>query len=108
MRFHKGKDGWGRDSYQIPQYAVVGSSDTGMWSDSPAPSDKVKNELDDFRTVLRKNKIRSRIGVTKSGNVMMVKVWVVVNKIDFERANKIAREYLELNETCTRYIHNAE
>jgi hypothetical protein len=39
MRFHKGSDGWGRDSYQIPQYAVVGSSCTGDYPGyNPAPT----------------------------------------------------------------------
>ena len=86
MRFHKGNDGWGRGSYAIPEYAIVGSSDTGTYPDSPAPSDRVREELEDFRKVLRANRIRSRISATRSGNVFMAKRWVVVHGRDFPRA----------------------
>jgi hypothetical protein len=107
MRFHKGRDGWGRDSYQIPQYAVVGSSCTGDWSDSPAPTGKVKAELEDFRKVLRANHIRSRCGATRSGNVFMVKLWVTVKREDYVAAEKLAAEYLKAHDKDTRYIHDA-
>ena len=53
MRYHRGSDPWGRGSYPIPQYAVIGASDCGMWPDSPAPSDRVAAELEEFRKVLR-------------------------------------------------------
>jgi hypothetical protein len=89
MRFHKGFDPWGRSSYRIPEYAVVGSSDCGNWPDSPAPSGKVAPELEDFRKVLRANKIRSRIRFTPSGNACMVKRWVVVKRTDFEKAKRL-------------------
>jgi hypothetical protein len=107
MRFHKGNDPWGRGSYPIPQYAVVGSSDTGMAPDSPAPSDKVKEELEDFRVVLRVNKIRSRVKYTPSGNCCMVKRWVVVNGRDYEAALALATDHLALVNSTTRYIHDA-
>jgi len=107
MRFHRGRDGWGRGSYAIPQYAVVGSSDCGTWSDSPAPSDNVIEELEDFRRVLRANHIRSRIRFTQSGNAFMVKRWVVVHSRDFARAMGLAETYLKEHDTDTRYIHDA-
>ena len=108
MRFHKGSDGWGRDSYQIPQFAVVGSSCTGDWSDSPAPTDEVKAELEEFRKVLRANKIRSRCGATRSGNVFMVKLWVTVSGQDYPVALKLATDYLAAHERDTVHIHDAE
>lgn len=107
MRFHRGSDGWGRDSYSIPQYAVVGTSDTGTWSDSPAPSDRVAAELEDFRKVLRANGIRSRIQYTQSGNVFMAKRWVVVHSRDFLKASALAADYLRDHQSDTRFIHEA-
>src|SRR4051812_11961530 len=106
MRYHKGRDGWGRDSYQIPQYAVVGSSDCGSWSDSPAPTDHVREELERFRVVLRQNHIRSRLVYTRSGNAFMAKRWVVVHSKDFMRAMALAAEFLEQHQHDTRFIHN--
>lgn len=108
MRFHKGFDGWGRDSYQIPQFAVVGSSCTGDWSDSPAPTVKVQAELEDFRKVLRSNKISSRLKGTPSGNCCMVKVWVTVTGKDYVEAEKLAQDYLEQSRDTTQFIHDAK
>ena len=107
MRFHRGRDGWGRDSYQIPQYAVIGSSDCGSWSDSPAPTDLVREELEGFRAVLRANCIRSRLRYTQSGNVFMAKRWVVVAGKDFPRASVLAAQFLEEHYHDTRYVHDA-
>lgn len=107
MRFHRGSDGWGRDSYAIPQYAVVGSSDTGMYSDSPAPSNQAKAELEAFRVRLRDNHIRSRVAFTRSGNIFMVKRWVVVKGSDYPKAKALADEYLKLVHHETRLIHDA-
>ena len=107
MRFHRGHDGWGRDSYAIPQFAVMGSSDCGTWSDSPAPSDLVADELEGFRKILRASHIRSRIRFTHSGNVFMSKRWVAVAAKDFFQANALATSYLEQHHADTRYIHDA-
>lgn len=97
----------GRDSYAIPQYAVIGSSDCGSWSDSPAPTDLVRDELERFRAVLRKNRIRSRFVYIRSGNVFMVKRRVVVHSKDFARAGVVAAEFLEQHHHDTRYVHDA-
>src|SRR5688500_18670531 len=107
MRFHRGRDGWGRDSFAIPQFAVVGSSDCGTWPDSPAPSDRVAEELEDFRSVLRQHHIRSRIRYTRSGNVFMIKRWIVVRRQDFVVASHLAEQYLQEHHHDTRYIHDA-
>lgn len=107
MRFHRGKDGWGRDSYPIPQFAVLGASDTGMWSDSPARSDVVRDELEDFRKVLRANRIRSRLRYTQTGNVFCLKRWVVVAGRDYPKAVALVEEYLRDHEHSTRFIHDA-
>ena len=107
MRYHRGSDGWGRDSYAIPQYAVVGSSDCGTWPDSPANSTLVAAELEDFRKILRANGIRSRIRFTTSGNAFMAKRWVCVHSKDFVKANALAENYLREQHSSTRFIHDA-
>lgn len=108
MRFHKGLDGWNRDSYQIPQFAVAGVSDTGTSQNSPAPSDDVAKELEDLRVVLLKSHIQSRLQVTRSGNCCCLKKWVVVAGRDFDQADKEARRYLADHLSTTRYIHDAD
>lgn len=109
-RFHRGSDAWGRGSYEIPANAVVGSSDTGMASDSPAPSDRVKDELEAFRAALLKEAgIEShRVEPTPSGNVFMIKQWVAVDESEFERAAEFARKYLKDSKGSTSYIHDAD
>ena len=98
MRYHKGSDGWGRDSYEIPQYAVVGCSDTVRFSDSPANSDLATEELEAFRqALLQESGIASRLGKpTTTGNVFCVKRWVVVHKAKFAEAAAYAPEVPEV------------
>jgi hypothetical protein len=110
MRYHRGSDGWGRDSYVIPQYAVVGSSDCGESAGyyNPAPSGAVEAELNRFRAHLREHQIKSRFQFTQSGNVCMLKRWVVVRSQDFERAADLARAWLEEHQADTRYVHDAD
>jgi hypothetical protein len=109
MRYHRSNDGWGRGSYKIPQYAIVGSSCTGDWSDSPCPTNLVKAELEGFRKVLRLSHIRSSIRATQTGNGFMVKVWVCVKQADYDKALPIANTYLNEPKVRdnTRYIHDA-
>lgn len=107
MRRHKGNDPWGRGSYDIPQYAVAGSSDTGTFSDSPAPTPVVETELEGCRAVLRAAGIRSRLRYTRSGNCCMLKRWVVVGKTDFDKAREIAERYVREHDQDTRFIHDA-
>jgi hypothetical protein len=91
--------GYGRSAY-----AVLGSSDTGMWEDSPCPSDKVHKELESFREFLRNKGIDSSIKTEQSSNVFMVKRWVVVQPDDYKEAKKLAQQYLKENKTS--YIHD--
>lgn len=109
MRYHKGRDGWGRDSYAIPQYAVAGSSDTGRWSDSPAPTDKVHAELNRVRKeVLRPAGIRARIVATQSGNAFMRKLWITVHSRDFQAAAQLVSNWLAKHNADTNYVHDAD
>jgi hypothetical protein len=94
-------DAW-RGYYQSP-YAILGSSDTGTWEDSPAPSDKVYKELKNFQTFLKSKGINSKIKTTQSSNAFMVKRWVVVDPTKFDEAKKLAKQYLEKKKT--EYVH---
>jgi len=107
MRFHKGTDGWGRDSYPIPDFAVAGSSDCGTWADSPANSNTVKEELKALQDVLKEKGIKSRLSYTNSGNAFMKKRWVVVSGNDYGVARDIANKHLADTKASTRHIHDA-
>jgi len=115
FRRHKGVDGWGRDSYDIPRHAVAGSSDCGTWSDSPAPTDEVLAELERVIEYLRSEglaadfwrNIVGNIGATASGNVFMGKRWVVVPQAEYRRGKRLALKWLEEHRQDTRYVHDA-
>ena len=105
-RYHK-IDGW--RGYPIPALAIVGSSDTGTWSDSPCPTPEVLAEIRRFRREALKPagiKSRSRIGV--SSNVFCAKRWLTVSPEDFDTAAKLATEWLAEHERDTRFIHSAD
>jgi hypothetical protein len=96
-------DAW--RGYEMPLYAVAGASDTGMWEDSPSPSDKVDAELQALRSALSEQGIKTRISSTQSSNVFMAKRWIVVdNPDDYERAEEITKEFLK----SANYLHDAK
>ena len=105
--FHKGNDGWGRDSYSIPQFAVAGCSVTD--EQGPAPASVAKRELTELRDYLRTaHGIKGRFKATPSGNCCMHKAWLVVSGKDFTAAKPQAEHWMENNKDFTRLIHNAE
>jgi hypothetical protein len=104
-RYHKTDDWRG---YEIPYKAVLGSSDTGMWSDSPCPSDKVEAELQDAKKFLEGKGIKASFSSTPSSNVFMVKRWLVVPERQRDVALKLAKQYLDEKKNETQYIHDAE
>ncbi len=97
-------DGW--RGHEVPAYAVAGSSDTGMWSDSPAPSDQVAKELRDLKDHLLQQGIGVRSVTTRRSNVFMVKRWLVVSKTQYRKAIRLVDAYLQNH--LTRYIHDAK
>jgi len=104
-RYHK-IDGW--RGFWIPGRAIAGASDTGMSYDSPAPSDKVKEEIGRFRAAMREAGIRTRLRWGGSSNVFMGKRWVTVADFaDFARATELAHDWLKEHRDDTRYIHDA-
>ena len=104
-RYHR-IDGW--RGYYIPPGAVAGASDTGMADDSPAPSDKVAEEVTRFREVLKQAGIRSRLRWGTSSNVFMGKRWIIVGAEDFARAAQLTVDWMEAHRYDTRYIHEAD
>lgn len=103
-RYHR-IDGW--RGYSIPGSAVMGSSDTGTWDDSPCPTPEVLAELNEFRKrILRPAGIKSRLRAGTSSNVFCGKIWVCVPSKDWERADQLAKDYLDQH-AHLRYIHNA-
>lgn len=103
---HRGNDPWGRGSYSIPKGAVAGSSDCGDAPDSPAPTDKVKAELERLRAYLKEQGITSRYKSSQSGNAFMAKRWVCVSDADYDKALELTTAWLAEHEHDTRYIHD--
>lgn len=104
-RYHR-IDGW--RGYSIPGTAVLGSSDTGTWSDSPCPTPEVLLELNMFRTrVLKRAGIKSRLRGGESSNVFCRKIWVCVASEDWKRASDLANKYLEDHKYDLRFAHTA-
>ncbi len=105
-RYHR-IDGW--RGFSIPGAAVAGASDTGTFSDSPCPSDRVRAEIDRFRDeCLKPAGIKSRVRGGGSSNVCCGKIWVVVAVEDHRKAMALANEWLEQHKHDTHYIHDAE
>ena len=96
-RFHKG-DAWGRGSYSIPARAVLGGSDCGEWSDSPAKGSNLLTELKQAQTAFRKQSVKTVIPKkgTASGNAFCSKGWLLVrNPNDFKKGQSIAKSVLK-------------
>jgi len=94
-------DNW--RGYSIPANAVCGASDTGTWSDSPAPSDSVEGEIKAVQAKLRSIGVRSRQKFGETSNVFCGKRWLVVNPKDWERAVEFVNGLIPQ----FRFIHDA-
>jgi len=107
-RYYKSGDGWGRGSYSIPALAVVGSSDTGTWSDSPAPSPEVTKELNNVKKMLKQEGLHPRdLKPTATGNVFAGKRWVGVPEKEWSKAMLKSKIYLKKHKDDTQFIHGA-
>ena len=106
-RRYQSDDGWGRGSFDIPALAVVGSSDTGMWSDSPAPSNEVTKELNQVKQMLAREGLHPMdLNPTQSGNVFMGKRWVGVPETEWDTGMKKVKKFLKKKKDLS-YIHDA-
>ena len=99
----------GRRGYYVPNNAVAGASDTGDCPDSPCPSGQVKAEITRFqRECLRPAGIESRTRWGSSSNVFCSKRWVCVKSSDFDKAARLALEWLKKHDCTLRYMHDAD
>jgi hypothetical protein len=108
MKYHRGNDGWGRGSYEIPTGAVAGCSDTG--DGGPAPTETAQRELRDFQSFLAENGIpltEQGFASSASGNCFMRKLWAVVLQKHYRRAKRLAAKYLMQHNADTQLIHDA-
>lgn len=105
-RYHR-IDAW--RGYWIPGKAIAGASDTGMASDSPCPTDRVKWEIRTLQRWLRIRGITTRTRHGSSSNVFCGKRWLcVVDAADFTKAQELAEQWLDQTRNSTYYIHGAQ
>jgi hypothetical protein len=97
-------DAW--RGYEIPIYAVAGANDTGMWSDSPCPSNVCSKELDDIQKQLRAAHILSRRTVCRSSNVFCIHRYLICSPDDVERGREVVQKFLNENYTRLSYLVN--
>ena len=83
--------GW--RGHSEPINAVAGANNTGSWDDSPCPSHICEREIKEYRAMLRKNKIASRLKVCQTSNVFCAHVYVLVHPDDKEKALELAKEH---------------
>jgi len=86
-------DGW--RGYNEPIYAVCGANDTGMWSDSPCPSDVCERELTDAVRVIKNKGIPTKIVTCESSNVFCVHRYVIVPPKYVDVAREIVSEHID-------------
>ena len=96
-------DAW--RGYSQPINAVGGANNTGSWEDSPCPAHICKAEIDGFKSILRKNKIRHKVHVGQTSNVFCIHVYVLVANEDRSKALELAKDY-ERNNTRLFYAVN--
>ena len=99
-------DAW--RGYLVPPYAVAGVSYTGNFEDSPAPLDKIKPEIDKLRAYLKEKGINTKLVYTITSNLFWIKIWVIAEPEDYEKAKELADKWLVDNEHQTIYIHDAD
>jgi len=94
-------DGW--RGYNEPIYAVCGANDTGMWSDSPCPSNVCERELTDAVRVIKNKGIPTKIVTTETSNVFCVHRYVIVPPKYVDVAREMIREHINNSETNLIY-----
>jgi hypothetical protein len=94
-------DGW--RGYEQPLYAVCGANDTGMWDDSPCPSNIAKKELENAKAVLKRNKIPTKLITTETSNVFCVHHYLIVPPVYHNQAKELVSEHIDND--VTRLIY---
>jgi hypothetical protein len=94
-------DAW--RGYEEYVYAVCGANDTGMWDDSPCPSNVRAKEIGDAVSLLKSKGIPTKEVVAETSNVFCVHVYVVVPPKYHEKAREIVREHIDSTENRLIY-----
>ena len=94
-------DGW--RGYEQPVYAVCGANDTGMFDDSPCPSNVAKKELEDAKNVLKRNKIPTKLMTTETSNVFCVHHYLIVPPSYHSQAKELVSKHIDND--VTRLIY---
>ena len=98
LRYSKKKkwiktDGW--RGYEQPVFAIAGVNDTGMWSDSPSPSNITGNELKQFQKELEGMGVPTKVATGKTSNVFAVNNYLITPKSIFPTAKSKVKKILQ-------------
>lgn len=96
----------GYRGYEEPVYAVCGANDTGMWSDSPCPSNVAEAELKAMESVLDIAKIPHKLHTCETSNVFCVHHYLVVPPKFVDKARKLVDNHLE--SATTRLLYRVD
>lgn len=86
-----------------PVYAVCGASDTGMWSDSPCPSDVSAAEIKAAINAIKAVGIPTKMRTHETSNVFCVAHYVVVPPKYVDKAREVVDKHLERVPTTLLY-----
>jgi hypothetical protein len=98
-------DGW--RGYEQPVYAIAGASDTGMWSDSPCPSNEVNKEINEARKLLKQKGFSTKLTSGGTSNVFAGKRWIVAPVNMQKEAKAVIEDAINKNRKW-RYLHGAD
>ena len=88
-------DAW--RGHEEPVFAIAGVNDTGMWSDSPSPSNVTGNELKKFQKELAGLGVPTRVATGKTSNVFAVNNFLITPKSIFPTAKSKVKKILQRN-----------
>lgn len=92
--------------YPQPIYAVCGANNTGMWEDSPCPTDVCDRELQDAIKAL--GNIPTKIIETETSNVFCTHKYVIVPPSRIDEAREIFNEYFESVKPNTTLLYSVK
>jgi hypothetical protein len=95
-------DGW--RGYNEPEFACVGANDTGMYSDSPCPTNIMEAELEAIKNMLLQNGVPTKQTVCQTSNIFCVHVYLVPQLKNVDKARQLVKQYLAENETRLAYV----
>lgn len=94
------RNGW--RGYVQPINAVCGANDTGTYSNSPCNSNVRIKELNQVKSILRKNKIRFKQMYCETSNAFCIHVYICVDPENKEKAKNLIEPLID--ETRLLYI----